>query len=173
MWYVGQRATCHTLGPVTMRRPVRERYVPSRVDFWWPKPRRTSALREQLGLVLGTKSKIGDGSDLRTRPTQVTSVADFPICFLGRALAGPPTFTIRFRRPVGAPREPHWRPCKGDKLAYGHSLSLDHQGFRPFSPDHREAAGPVGPAVARVEVHCKLQTKTSCALMTASHQSKP
>ena len=35
-------------------------------------------------------------------------------------------------------------------LAYGHSLSLDHQGFRPFSPDHREAAGPVGPAVARV-----------------------
>ena len=38
-------------------------------------------------------------------------------------------------------------------LAYGHSLSHDHQGFRPFSPDHREAAGPVGPAVARVQVH--------------------
>ena len=53
-------------------------------------------------------------------------------------------------------------------LAYGHGLSLDHQGFRPFSPDHREAAGPVGPAVARVEVHCKLQTVTSCALATAS-----
>ena len=53
-------------------------------------------------------------------------------------------------------------------LAYGHSLSHGHQGFRPFSPDHREAAGPVGPAVARVEVHCKLQTVTSCVLATAS-----
>ena len=53
-------------------------------------------------------------------------------------------------------------------LAYSHSLSHDHQGFRPFSPDHREAAGPVGPAVARVEVHCKLQTVASCALATAS-----
>ena len=53
-------------------------------------------------------------------------------------------------------------------LTYGHGLSFDHQGFRPFSPDHREAAGPVGPAVARVEVHCKLQTVTSYALATAS-----
>ena len=53
-------------------------------------------------------------------------------------------------------------------LAYGHSLSYGHQGFRPFSPDHREAAGPVGPAVARVQVHCNLQTVTSCALATAS-----
>ena len=31
-------------------------------------------------------------------------------------------------------------------LAYGYSLLYDHQGFRPFTPDHREAAGPVGPA---------------------------
>ena len=53
-------------------------------------------------------------------------------------------------------------------LAYGHSLSLDHQGFRPFSPDHREAAGPVGPAVARVQVHCDHQTVPSSALATAS-----
>ena len=53
-------------------------------------------------------------------------------------------------------------------LAYGHSLSHGHQGFRPFSTDHREAAGPVGPAVAGVQVHCKLQTVTSCALVTAS-----
>ena len=53
-------------------------------------------------------------------------------------------------------------------LAYGHGLSLDHQGFKPFSFDHRKAAGPVGPAVTRVEVHCKLQTVTSCALATAS-----
>ena len=53
-------------------------------------------------------------------------------------------------------------------LVYNHSLSLDHQGFRPFSLHHREVAGPVGPAVARVQVHCKLQTVTSCALATAS-----
>ena len=53
-------------------------------------------------------------------------------------------------------------------LAYGYSLSHDHQGFRPFSPDHREAAGPVGPAVASAQVHCKLQTVASCALATAS-----
>ena len=37
------------------------------------------------------------------------------------------------------------------------TVSYGHQGFRPFSPDHREAAGPVGPAVARVQVHCNLQ----------------
>ena len=53
-------------------------------------------------------------------------------------------------------------------LACGHSLSYNHQGFRPFSPDHREAAGPAGPAVARVEVHCNVQTVPSCALATAS-----
>ena len=53
-------------------------------------------------------------------------------------------------------------------LAYGHSLSLHHQGLRPFSPDHREAEGPVGPAVSRIQVHCKLQTVPSCALATAS-----
>ena len=53
-------------------------------------------------------------------------------------------------------------------LAYGYSLSHGHQGFRPFSPDHGEAAGPVGPAVPRVQVHCKLQTVTSCPLATAS-----
>ena len=53
-------------------------------------------------------------------------------------------------------------------LACGHSLSHDHQGFRPFSPDHREAAGPVGPAVTRIKIHCDLQTVPSCALATAS-----
>ena len=53
-------------------------------------------------------------------------------------------------------------------LAYGHSLSYDYQGFRPFSPVHREAAGPVGPTAARVKVHCDLQTVPSCALVTAS-----
>ena len=53
-------------------------------------------------------------------------------------------------------------------LAYGYSLSYDHQGFRPFSPDHREAAGPVGPALASAEVYCDLQTVPSCALATAS-----
>ena len=53
-------------------------------------------------------------------------------------------------------------------LAYSHSLSYGHQGFRPFSLDHREVAGLVGPAVASVKVHCKLQTVASCALATAS-----
>ena len=53
-------------------------------------------------------------------------------------------------------------------LAYGYSLSHGHQGFRPFNDHHGEAAGPVGPAVASVKVHCKLQTVASCALATAS-----
>ena len=53
-------------------------------------------------------------------------------------------------------------------LAYDYSLSHGHQGFRPFSPDHREAAEPVGQAVAGVHVHCDLQTAPSCALATAS-----
>ena len=53
-------------------------------------------------------------------------------------------------------------------LAYGLSLSHGHQGFRPFSPGHGEAAEPVGPAVARVEGHSKLQTVPTCALETAS-----
>ena len=49
-----------------------------------------------------------------------------------------------------------------------YSLSHGHHGTRPCSPDHGEAAGPVGPAVARVQVHRKLQTVTSYALATAS-----
>ena len=53
-------------------------------------------------------------------------------------------------------------------LVYSHSLSYDHQGFRPFSPGHGEAAGPVGPAVVRVKVHCDHQTVPPCALTTAS-----
>ena len=70
-----------------------------------------------------------------------------------------------------APWAPHGRLTIGHvkvMMAYDHSIFLDHQGFRPFSTDHREAAGPVGLAVARVEVHYKLQTVTSCALATAS-----
>ena len=46
-------------------------------------------------------------------------------------------------------------------LAYGHSLSYGHKGFRPFTPDHREAAQPVGAAVASVEVRCDHQTVPS------------
>ena len=53
-------------------------------------------------------------------------------------------------------------------LACSHSLSYDHQGFRPYGTHHIEAAGPMGPAVACIQVHCKLQTVTSCALATAS-----
>ena len=118
--------------------------------------RRTSALREQLGLVLGTKSKIGDGSDLGTCCARVTSVADFRL-HVSVDLQLFPQLSP-FRRPVGALWEPHWRPCKVKvMLAYSHSLYYDHQGFRPFSPDHREAARSVGPAAARVQVHCDLQ----------------
>ena len=53
-------------------------------------------------------------------------------------------------------------------LSHVYNLSHDHQGLRPFSPDHIEAAGPVGPAVAGAQVHCKLQTVALCALATAS-----
>ena len=53
-------------------------------------------------------------------------------------------------------------------LAYSLRLSYDHQGFRPFSRDYRKAAGTVGPAVARVQVHCDHQTVPSRALTTAS-----
>ena len=80
---------------------------------------------------------------------------------IARALAGPPTCTAapaRGRaargRPVDDPHEGHVKVM----LAYGHTLSYGHKGFRPFTPDHREAAQPVGAAVARVEVHCDLQT---------------
>ena len=53
-------------------------------------------------------------------------------------------------------------------LACGRSLSHDHQGFKPFDPVQREAAGPVRPAVARVQVHCDHQIVPSRALTTAS-----
>ena len=43
-------------------------------------------------------------------------------------------------------------------LAYGYSLSHGHQGFMPFTTDHREAAQPMGAAVAGVEVLCEHQT---------------
>ena len=39
-------------------------------------------------------------------------------------------------------------------LAYGYSLSHGQQGVKPFTPDHREAAQPMGAAVAGVEVLC-------------------
>ena len=85
---------------------------------------------------------------------------------MGRAPAVPRTFRAAppRGRPADDPHEGHVKVM----LAYSHSLSYDHQGFRPFAPDHREAAGPVGPAVARVQVHCKLQTMPPCALATAS-----
>ena len=63
-----------------------------------------------------------------------------------------PSWSLDFRL-CAAPGTPRGSLTGGHvkvMLAYGHSLSLDHQGFRPFSPDHREAAWPVGPAVAGV-----------------------
>ena len=78
---------------------------------------------------------------------------------MARALAGPRTYTTSppRGRPLGRPTGGHVKVM----LAYSHSVTYDHKGFRPFSPDHREAAGPVGPAVARVEVHCDYQTVPS------------
>ena len=43
-------------------------------------------------------------------------------------------------------------------FVYGYSLSHGHHGFRPFTTDHREAAQPMGAAVAGVEVLCEHQT---------------
>ena len=79
---------------------------------------------------------------------------------MARALAAPPTFTIlpTRGRPAGASLE---AMAVKVMLAYSHSLSYDHQGFKPFGPDHREAAGPVGPAVASLQVHCDHQTVPS------------
>ena len=56
--------------------------------------------------------------------------------------------------------EPHEGRVKV-MLAYGHTLSYGNQGFRPFTPDHREAAQPVGAAEARVKVHCDHPIVTS------------
>ena len=53
-------------------------------------------------------------------------------------------------------------------LHVDYSLSHGHYGTMSCSSDHREAAGPVGPAVASAQVHCKFQTVASCTLATAS-----
>ena len=56
-----------------------------------------------------------------------------------------------------APRAPRGSLTEGHvkvMLAYDYSLSHGHQGFRPFTTDHREAAQPMGAAVAGVEVLC-------------------
>ena len=85
---------------------------------------------------------------------------------IARALAGPPTCTAALPRgrPVDDPHEGHVKVM----LAYGHTLSYGHEGFRPFTSDNREAAQPVGAAAARVEVLCDHQTVPSRALTTAS-----
>jgi len=55
--------------------------------FRWPaplygvRPREKCTLKDQLGLVPGPKSKIGDGSHERTLVTLVTAVADFGFLF--------------------------------------------------------------------------------------------
>ena len=85
---------------------------------------------------------------------------------IGRAPAVPRSCTAAppRGRPAGDPHEGHVKVM----LAYGHTLSYGHKGFRPFTPDHREAAQPVGAAAARVEVLCDHQTVPSRALTTAS-----
>ena len=54
-------------------------------------------------------------------------------------------------------------------LACDFCFSHGHQGFKSFSIHHKEAEGPVGSVVARVQVHCYLQTVPSRALATAQH----
>ena len=81
----------------------------------------------------------------------------FLICVPGRALADPWTFTIS----VATPWAPRGSLTEGHVkvvLSYGYSLSHGHQGFKPFTADHREAAQPMGAAVAGVEVLCEHQT---------------
>ena len=89
----------------------------------------------------------------------------FLICFPARSLAGPPFFTISppRGRPAGDPREGHIKMM----LAYGLTLSYGHQGLRPFTPDHREAAHPMGTAVSRVEAFCDHLTVPTWPLTTA------
>ena len=53
-------------------------------------------------------------------------------------------------------------------LYISHGLPHGYQGTRPCSPDHREAAQPMGAAVAGVEVLCEHQTVPTCALTTTS-----
>ena len=57
-------------------------------------------------------------------------------------------------------------------LAYGHTLFYGNQGFRPFSADHREAAQPMGAAVASVKVHCDRPNSaimSSCDRLRGGH----
>ena len=93
-----------------------------------------------------------------------------PSAILDKPNGSSPSWSLDFHHfaTPWAPRESLTGGHVKVMLAYGHSLSLDHQGFRAFSTDHREAVGPVGPAVASAQVHCKLQTVASCALATAS-----
>ena len=120
-----------------------------------------------------TKSKIEDGSMVRSiarRRERTVLPMVLPSRILDKLNGSSPSCASNFRH-FATPRTPRGSLTGGHvkmMLAYGHTLSHDHQGFRPFSPDHREAAGPVGPAVARVQVYCKLQTVPPCALATAS-----
>ena len=81
---------------------------------------------------------------------------------IARAPAAPPNCTVLPPRgPAGHPMDkPHEGHVKV-MLAYDHTLSYGDQGFRPFTPDHREAAQPLGAAVASVKVHCDHQTVPS------------
>ena len=108
-----------------------------------------------------SKTAVARGRVLRSR---------LPSAIFDKLNGSSPSWSLVFHH-FAAPRAPRGslNGCHVKAmLTYSHSLSHGYQGFMPFSPDHREAAGPVGPAVACVEVHCKLQTVTSCALATAS-----
>ena len=64
---------------------------------------------------------------------------------------------IKNRRRQYGEDTPHGSLTEGHvkvMFVYGYSLSHGHHGFRPFTTDHREAAQPMGAAVAGVEVLC-------------------
>ena len=130
------------------------------------RPRETYTSRDQLDAALGRTNQKSATAVRRRRPLRVAQPSRI-FDFRPRAS---PSWSLSFHH-FATPGTPRGSLTEGHikvMLAYCCRLSHDYQGFRPFSPGHREAAGPVGPAVARVEVHCKLQTVTSCVLATAS-----
>ena len=101
-----------------------------------------------------SKTAVARGRVLRSRlpsPIFDTLNGSSPSCSSDFHLCATP------RTPRGSLTEGHVKVM----LAYSHSLSHDHQGFRPTTPDHREAAGPVRPAATSVQVHCDHQTVPS------------
>ena len=84
-----------------------------------------------------------------------------------RPLAGPRSFGLPRACRARAPRPTPTGACVEMTLAYVYTLSCGQQGFRPFGPHHREAAGQVGSPAASSHVPSDHQTALSRALATA------